>query len=115
MEKVLSALVPSLGSGNNHSQNAYGVLVRVKVSTPKMYKVLLYNDDFTPMDFVVEILQTVFGKDEQQATKIMLDVHHKGHGICGVYTRDVAETKTSQVSEAAVEREYPLKCSIEEA
>jgi ATP-dependent Clp protease adaptor protein ClpS len=104
-----------MSNESDHGQNRYGVLVRVKANAPKMYKVLLYNDDFTPMDFVVEILQTVFGKDEQQATKIMLDVHHKGFGVCGVYPRDIAETKTSQVSEAAVEREYPLKCSFEEA
>lgn len=84
-----------------------------EIKEPSMYKVLLHNDDFTPMDFVVRILQEVFHKDQMVANKIMLDVHQKGIGCCGVYTYDIAETKTSMVTELAREGQYPLKCTME--
>lgn len=82
---------------------------------PKMYRVLLHNDHYTTMDFVVEILMVVFNKPAAEATKIMLDVHKKGAGICGVYTYDIASTKVSMVHNMAKRREFPLKCSLEEA
>jgi len=82
---------------------------------PKMYRVILHNDHYTTMDFVVEILMVVFHKPAAEATKIMLDVHKKGAGICGVYTYDIASTKVSVVHTMAKRREYPLKCSLEEA
>lgn len=82
---------------------------------PKMYRVILHNDHYTTMDFVVEILIVVFHKAAAEATKIMLDVHKKGAGICGVYTYDIASTKVSLVHNMAKRREYPLKCSLEEA
>nr|CBA73211.1 ATP-dependent Clp protease adaptor protein [Arsenophonus nasoniae] len=81
---------------------------------PSMYKVILNNDDFTPMDFVVQVLKKYFSFDEEQATQIMLDVHFHGKGICGVYTAEVAETKAAQVNIYAREHEYPLLCTIEE-
>jgi ATP-dependent Clp protease adaptor protein ClpS len=82
---------------------------------PKMYRVILHNDHYTTMDFVVEILMVVFHKPAAEATKIMLDVHKKGAGICGVYTYDIASTKVSAVHNMAKRREFPLKCSLEEA
>ncbi len=82
---------------------------------PKMYRVILHNDHYTTMDFVVEILIAVFNKPAAEATKIMLDVHKKGSGICGVYTYDIASTKAFLVHSMAKRREFPLKCSLEEA
>ncbi|MBF0234571.1 MAG: ATP-dependent Clp protease adapter ClpS [Desulfamplus sp.] len=80
---------------------------------PPMYKVILHNDDYTTMDFVVEILMKVFGKSFEIATQIMLNVHEQGRGICGIYTRDVAETKVNTVHILAREREFPLKSTME--
>lgn len=82
---------------------------------PKMYRVILHNDHYTTMDFVVEVLMVVFHKAAAEATKIMLDVHKKGAGVCGVYTYDIATTKVSLVHGMAKRREFPLKCSLEEA
>lgn len=79
-----------------------------------MYKVLLLNDDYTPMDFVVEILQQFFHKNREQATHIMLQVHTKGRGVCGVYTKDVAATKVEQVLQFAKAHQHPLQCVMEE-
>jgi ATP-dependent Clp protease adaptor protein ClpS len=81
---------------------------------PPRFKVLLHNDDYTTMDFVVTILQTVFNKDAVAATEIMLNVHKKGVGVAGIYTRDVAETKVAMVHELSRKNEHPLKCSMEE-
>jgi len=81
---------------------------------PKMYRVILHNDHYTTMEFVVEVLINVFCKQAAEATKIMLDVHRRGQGVCGVYTFDIASTKVSQVHHMATQREFPLKCSIEE-
>jgi ATP-dependent Clp protease adaptor protein ClpS len=86
-----------------------------EIREPKQYRVVLHNDDYTTMDFVVEVLIAVFHKPIVEATKIMLDVHKKGKGICGVYTYDIAATKADQVHQMAKLREFPLKCSLEEA
>lgn len=80
---------------------------------PNLYKVLLLNDDFTPMDFVVRVLETVFGKTRDEAIEVMLHVHHRGVGLCGVYTFEVAETKVAHVIEAARRNEHPLQCTME--
>ena len=80
---------------------------------PDMYRVLLHNDHYTTMEFVVEVLQTVFHKHLLEATKIMLDVHRKGIGIVGMYTLDIARTKTRQVERMAQAREFPLRCTFE--
>ena len=84
------------------------------IQEPKMYRVILHNDHYTTMDFVVEILMLVFYKPAAEATKIMLDVHKKGAGMCGVYTYDIASTKVALVHNMAKRREFPLKCSLEE-
>ncbi|MCP1676104.1 ATP-dependent Clp protease adaptor protein ClpS [Natronocella acetinitrilica] len=86
-----------------------------KLKRPPLYKVLLMNDDYTPMEFVVEILQTFFAMDRSKATQVMLQVHTKGSGVCGVYARDVAESKVEQVNEYARQHQHPLLCTMEEA
>jgi ATP-dependent Clp protease adaptor protein ClpS len=82
----------------------------LQVTRPPMYRVCLINDDFTPMDFVVHVLQQVFHKPTDEATRIMLQVHTQGEASCGIYTRDVAETKVTQVIDIAHTYDYPLKC-----
>ena len=84
-----------------------------KLEKPPLYKVILINDDYTPMDFVVEILRVFFGMNIEKATQIMLKVHTEGKGVCGVYTKDVAETKATQVNDYSKECEQPLLCSVE--
>lgn len=80
-----------------------------------MYRVILLNDDFTPMDFVIEILMRLFGKSFEQARQIMLEVHHNGRGIAGEFTRDIAETRVAQVNQLARDHEHPLMCVMEKA
>lgn len=86
-----------------------------RVEKPKLYKVLLHNDDYTTMHFVVFVLVSIFRRSEEDAVRIMLHVHQKGSGVAGVYPRDIAETRVSQVESLARENEFPLRCSIEEA
>jgi len=86
-----------------------------KVVEPPLFKVLLHNDDYTTMEFVIMILEAVFHKSSMEATKIMLNVHNNGIGIAGVYTRDIAETKVSLVHDLANQYEHPLKCTLEKA
>ncbi len=88
---------------------------KTRLSPPPMYQVLLLNDDFTPMDFVVEVLGKFFSMPEEQATQIMLAVHTQGKAICGVYSKDVAETKAQQVNEYSRESQHPLLCKTEKA
>ena len=84
-----------------------------RVKPPKLYQVVLLNDDFTPMEFVVLVIQEFFGKDRQTATQIMLKIHLDGRGVCGVYTRDIASTKVDQVMEASRKAGHPLQCVCE--
>lgn len=86
---------------------------RPKLKKPSLYKVLLLNDDYTPMEFVVEILERFFSKPREQAVQIMLHVHQRGVGVCGVYTHDIAETKVRQVMDCAQEHQHPLQCTME--
>ena len=81
---------------------------------PSLYKVVMLNDDYTPMEFVVEVLITIFGMNKNNATKIMLDIHTKGKGICGIYTYEIAETRVDQVMRMAKHHMHPLLCSMEE-
>lgn len=86
---------------------------RPKLKRPPMYKVLLLNDDYTPMDFVVEVLQRFFRMNREKATQVMLNVHTRGSGLCGVYTKDIAETKVAQVNDYARANQHPLLCTME--
>jgi len=88
---------------------------RPKLKRPPMYKVVLLNDDYTPMEFVVDVLQRFFSMDREKATRVMLAVHTEGKGVCGVFSRDVAETKAAQVNQYSRENEHPLMCEIEVA
>ena len=84
-----------------------------KTQTPPMYQVLLLNDDYTPMEFVIHILEKIFGKSREDAVEVMLHVHHQGLGICGLFTFEVAETKVTQVIEFAHRHQHPLQCTME--
>jgi len=85
------------------------------VKKPPLFKVVLLNDDYTPMEFVVEVLETFFCMNREQATQVMLTVHTRGKGVCGIFTRDIAETKAAQVNQYAREHQHPLLCEIEAA
>ena len=84
-----------------------------KLKKPPMYKVVIINDDYTPMEFVVHILEVFFAMNREKATNIMLNVHTQGKGICGIYTRDIAETKVAQVNEYSKQNQHPLLCTLE--
>lgn len=112
-----SVMKMSNNSDNNNGDGDTGTGVvtktRPKTKKPSMWRVLLLNDDYTPMEFVVFVLQRFFGMDEQTAAQIMLHVHHKGVGNCGVFPYEVAETKVSQVIDFARENQHPLQCTME--
>lgn len=88
--------------------------VKQKLAPPPMYKVLLNNDDYTPMDFVIEVLIRFFNVDSEKANQIMLTVHYQGRAVCGVYTAEIAETKVLQVTQYAKKHQHPLMCSLEQ-
>ncbi|CAN2046222.1 specificity factor for ClpA-ClpP chaperone-protease complex [Candidatus Magnetomoraceae bacterium gMMP-1] len=90
------------------------VVTKKRLKEPPMYKVLLYNDNYTSMDFVVYILESVFNKSTEEAVNVMLQIHNDGVGVCGVYPAEIAETKVTTVHNTAREHEFPLKCSMEE-
>lgn len=102
-------------SGNGDVSSGTGIATRVKPKTkkPSLYRVLLLNDDFTPMEFVVHVLERFFSKSGEQATRIMLHVHNHGVGECGIYTFEVAETKVTQVMDFARKHQHPLQCVME--
>lgn len=98
-------------------QQEHGLVVEEaapKLKRPPQYQVLLLNDDYTPMEFVVEVLERVFGMDRTLATRVMLEVHTKGRGVCGVFTYEIAETKVAQVTSFARQQQHPLLCTMEE-
>ncbi|WP_408887425.1 ATP-dependent Clp protease adapter ClpS [Teichococcus deserti] len=103
------------GDGGNQDGSNTGVVVKTRTRTrkPAMYKVLMLNDDYTPMEFVVHVLERFFQKNREEATRIMLHVHRRGVGVCGVYTYEVAETKVTQVMDLARQNQHPLQCTIE--
>ena len=86
----------------------------VRLAPPPMYQVVLLNDDYTPMDFVIVVLQKYFGMDRERATRVMLQVHREGMGVCGVFPRDIATTKVEQVTSFARQHQHPLACVMEE-
>ena len=99
--------------GRDERQTGVVVKSKPKTKKPSMYKVLLLNDDYTPMEFVVHVLERFFNKTREEATRVMLHVHQKGVGICGVYTFEVAETKVTQVMDFARKHQHPLQCVME--
>jgi len=117
----MRAIHPLFSQNGDKDDEAGGVsphvniAVRKKPATkkPAMYKVFLLNDDYTPMEFVVLVLESFFNKGREEATRIMLHVHRKGMGLCGVYTYEVAETKVAQVMDAARAAQHPLQCTME--
>ena len=110
---------PHLGAKSRQmgSQEQHGSVLeaeKTRVKPPPLYKVILLNDDYTPMDFVVVVLQTVFGMSREKATQVMLQVHREGMGVCGTYTREVAVAKVDQVINLARKHQHPLQCTYEE-
>ncbi|WP_290935431.1 ATP-dependent Clp protease adapter ClpS [Hyphomonas sp.] len=101
------------GTGDDGIEYGLSTQTRVRTKKPSLYRVLLLNDDYTPMEFVVFILERFFNRSREQATRIMLHVHQKGVGLCGVYTYEVAETKVAQVLDLAKRHEHPLQCVME--
>ena len=99
---------------NRQREEAVLEAKKAKVKPPPMFKVLLLNDDYTPMDFVVIVLQRIFALSREKATQVMLKVHKEGIGVCGVYPRDVAATKVEQVKSYAKQHQHPLQCVMEE-
>lgn len=105
------------GDGDGNGRPGTGVIVKPKAKSkkPSLYKVILLNDDYTPMEFVIMVLERFFNKSNEEATQIMLHVHQKGVGICGVFTYEVAETKVTQVMDMAQQHQHPLQCTLEKA
>ena len=104
------------GDRKNKTDGQTGVVTKARPKTkkPSMYKVLMLNDDYTPMEFVVQVLEKIFSLDRNTATRIMLEVHTKGKGVCGVFTYEIAETKVAQVTGLAQQHQHPLLCTMEE-
>ena len=114
LQNLLLTLNQQGDSDDGHHEGGLAVLEsKPKLKKPPMYKVMLLNDDYTPMDFVVEILETFFSMSREKATHVMLTVHVHGKAVCGIYTRDIAETKAAQVNQYAREQQHPLLCEIE--
>ena len=105
------------GGKDGDGQNQVGIATktRAKPKKPSQYKVLMLNDDYTPMEFVVLVLKRFFGMDLEQATRVMLHVHQRGVGVCGIFTYEVAETKVNQVMDFAKQNQHPLQCTLEKA
>ena len=102
--------------GNNEKLNVTDVITqeKVKLKKPKLFKVILLNDDYTPMEYVVNLIKIVFRKNESEAVNIMLMVHKKGSGVCGIFTKEIAETKVETVLKMAKSDQHPLKCIMEQ-
>ena len=114
---AVSAVRREDGSGGDNRPDGttpnVGVVTRTRTRKPAMYKVLMLNDDYTPMEFVVHVLERFFQKTREESTRIMLHVHRRGGGVCGVFTYEVAETKVTQVMDLARQNQHPLQCTIE--
>ena len=103
------------GGDDGDSQVGIATKTRTKPKKPSQYKVLMLNDDYTPMEFVVMVLKRFFGMDLEQATRVMLHVHQRGVGVCGIFPYEVAETKVNQVMDFARQNQHPLQCTLEKA
>jgi ATP-dependent Clp protease adaptor protein ClpS len=101
--------------GDDRDQLGVATKTRTKPKKPSQFKVLLLNDDYTPMEFVVMVLKRFFGMDLEQATRVMLHVHQKGVGVCGIFPYEIAETKVNQVMDFARQNQHPLQCTLEKA
>ena len=112
---IRRVMMAGRNGGSKHDDGKTDLVTKTKPKTkkPSLYKVLLLNDDYTPMEFVVFVLERFFAKGREEATRIMLHVHHKGVGICGVYTYEIAETKVAQVMDLARQHGHPLQCTME--
>jgi ATP-dependent Clp protease adaptor protein ClpS len=120
MTKGLATLRPMMAGGQDEDGPGgpgLGIATRTRAKTkkPTPYKVLMLNDDYTPMEFVVEVLQRFFRMDIEQATRVMLHVHQRGVGVCGIFSYEVAETKVNQVMDFAKQNQHPLQCTLETA
>ena len=111
--RVVAVKEPRRNGDNPGAGAAVITRTRTQTKRPNMYRVLLLNDDYTPMEFVIAILQSFFNKNPEEATQIMLHVHHNGVGECGVYTYEIAETKVAQVMDHARKNQHPLQCIME--
>jgi ATP-dependent Clp protease adaptor protein ClpS len=100
---------------HEHHRDLAVEIAKPQTARPPLYQVILINDDFTPMDFVVQVLQEFFGMNREKATQIMLHVHTRGRGVCGLFTREVAESKVTQVNEFSRQHQHPLLCTMEKA
>ena len=105
---------PGRGAGIHEREGNVLEVEKTKLKPPPLYKVILLNDDYTPMDFVVVVLQTVFAMSREKATQVMLQVHREGMGVCGTYTREIATAKVDQVLDFARRHQHPLQCTMEE-
>jgi ATP-dependent Clp protease adaptor protein ClpS len=103
------------GGGNGDDRVGIATKTRTRPKKPSMFKVLMLNDDYTPMEFVVLVLKRFFGMDLEQATRVMLHVHQKGVGVCGIFPYEIAETKVNQVMDFARQNQHPLQCTLEKA
>ena len=110
-------IAASGGDGEPGNENEVGIATKAKArpKKPSQYKVLMLNDDYTPMEFVVMVLKRFFAMDLEQATRVMLHVHQKGVGVCGIFPYEVAETKVNQVMDFARQNQHPLQCTLEKA
>jgi len=113
MKIELTNSIHNMGKNRSGTEEETAAKNYAEVKEPPLYKVLLHNDDYTTMDFVVMVLESVFRKDTSEATRIMLNVHHQGLGVAGVYTREIGETKIAVVHDLARKNQFPLKCSLE--
>jgi len=102
-------------TGNGGVQTGVVFKTKPKTKKPSMYKVLMLNDDYTPMEFVIHVLERFFSKNREEAAKIMLHVHQRGVGVCGIFTYEVAESKVTQVMDSARQHQHPLQCTVEKA
>ena len=103
------------GDGDGQNQVGIATKTRAKPKKPSQFKVLMLNDDYTPMEFVVMVLKRFFNMDLEQATRVMLHVHQRGVGVCGIFTYEIAETKVNQVMDFARQNQHPLQCTLEKA
>jgi len=112
---MITTMAGGKDAGRDGDEPRTGIVTKTRPETkkPNLYKVLLLNDDYTPMEFVVHVLERFFNKGREEATRIMLHVHQKGVGICGVYTYEIAETKVTQVMDFARQHQHPLLCRME--